>query len=554
MATEEIFPMNIIVDESWIEGLKLLVEKDEAEEIGSKYRWATKKGRVKVDVESWGEKSLLAFKGLLEAKVAEGGAAAGSAKLSVGQLEQWLEIRKNPDSTVVTKLENFPAAMKLYVGGSARRWLFEQRGDGNTVPWFVETIDYHPPEKMRSPYVSVQMTAINSGHGRRSYRDESGKTMMIGPHDFRGRTVSRVLQEKGYYLETPSRTASYEAEVNKYLELANRDGFQMSVTGKCYLNKGWGDSGMRTVGQAGRPAKMVVDPPDGEEGASSVVCGFWDDKPEDHLWELPVHPVLEMFDLDEHADYKVHVNNAVPYVYDRKVGSKLVLPKDIKDFIETLVEYSANKFQDIVGGKEGGTIIMLEGPPGTGKTLSAEVYSEVMERPLYKVQSSQLGTSVQKLEEELKTVLRRAERWEAILLIDEADVYIRERGNDIEQNAIVGVFLRVLEYYRGVMFLTTNKGTCVDDAIVSRCTARFRYKNPEPEDQVRLWKVLSAQNGIELPESEIRLVVARMSKLSGRDIKNLLKLAYVASLRKKEPVTAGLITFVERFKQSGDKA
>jgi hypothetical protein len=64
---------------------------------------------------------------------------------------------------------------------------------------------------------------------------------------------------------------------------------------------------------------------------------------------------------------------------------------------------------------------------------------------------------------------------------------------------------------------------------------------------------LSEQNGIDLPDSEIRLIVGHLKNLSGRDIKNLLKLAYVASLRKGQPVTAGLVSYVERFKQSGTK-
>src|SRR6185295_19284784 len=104
----------------------------------------------------------------------------------------------------------------------------------------------------------------------------------------------------------------------------------------------------------------------------------------------------------------------------------------------------------IVAGKTGGTIVFCTGEPGTGKTLTGEVFSEVIKRPLYVVQCSQLGTDEEELEKQLKKVLRRAQRWGAILLIDEADVYVRERGDDIQQNAIVGVFLRVLEYYRGI--------------------------------------------------------------------------------------------------------
>jgi AAA+ superfamily predicted ATPase len=264
-----------------------------------------------------------------------------------------------------------------------------------------------------------------------------------------------------------------------------------------------------------------------------------------------MHPVFEMFDLDEHADYRVHVNNAEPYVYDDTVDQKLVLPKEVKNFLEVLIEHSKNKFEDIIGGKEGGTIVLIEGSPGIGKTLTAEVYSEKMHRPLYKVQSSQLGINAGTVEKQLKEVLQRAERWGAILLIDEADVYIHERGTDIGQNAIVGVFLRVLEYYRGVLFMTTNRGTTVDDAIISRTTARFLYETPSEADQKQLWRVLADQNKVELTDEEIDKIYANQPNLSGRDIKNLLKLAMVAAVSLGHKVTPRTIRFVSQFKQSG---
>ena len=541
--------MKVIVSEEWLEIIKKMLTKQEGEDFCDRYRWATKGGRIKVDIEKLSEKSLEAVYNFLKEK---GDGGDGSAKLSAGQVKQWIEIRKNPDGQVVSKLENLPSAMKQYIIKSEHKYLFEQLEDGNMVPWFVEDIKYEEPRPYTQAHVCVTMSALNSEHkrGRRS-SGEDGKCLTILAEDFRKRTVSQILREQKFYLETPERMKSYDEERQRYIELSEQDGYQMNVTGKCNLVGGWYDSGFRGVERAGRPAKMVIDTAsDNEKDHTATECKYWIDKPEDHLWQLPTHPVLRMFDLDEHAHYRVHVNNATPYQYDTKVGDKLVLPKDVKDFIETLVEHSSNKFQDIVGGKEGGTIILLEGPPGTGKTLSAEVYSEVMRRPLYKVQSSQLGTSAKGLEDELKEVLQRAEKWGAILLIDEADVYIRSRGEDINQNAIVGVFLRVLEYYRGVLFMTTNRGTSIDDAIVSRMTARFRYKMPSKEEQVDLWKVLAAQNNIEIEGKEIGLIVQSNKGMTGRDIKNVLKLAYVLALKKKQPITAGLVAYVSRFKQS----
>jgi len=548
--------MKVIVYEDWLSSIEQLLPDNERDAFGKKYtKWSAQGGKTKIDIAKWSTEALSKLYDFLDGKAAVGDKLSGSAKLSRSLVKQWQEIRSNPDGQVVTKLENLAPAIVEFVKRSEHRYLFEQRKDGNMVPWFVMEVKYNEPSDFNAAHVSVSLEALNSGHPvgrRRGRRDDAGHVFRIVSSDFRKKTVSMVLADKGYYLETPERMESYAKETDKYLLYCNQDGFQMNVTGKCYLIGGWYSSEYRNVEKSGKPAKMVVDPPDAERENSSVECEFWDDKPVEYLWTLPVHPTLELFDLEEHADYRAHVNNVEPYVYDTKVGDKLVLPPDVKDFIETLVEYSSNRFVDIVGGKEGGTVLLLEGPPGTGKTLSAEVYAEVMKRPLYKVQSSQLGISSQSLEETLKEVLRRSERWGAILLIDEADVYIHARGDDIHQNAVVGVFLRVLEYYRGVLFLTTNRGTTVDDAIISRLTARFRYKNPTPDEQMKLWSVLAAQNGISLSRGEIELIVSKNKKLSGRDIKNLLKLAYVAGMKNGTGVTAGVVDYVSRFKQSED--
>ena len=545
--------MKIIISGQWMKVVEEMIPAGDCRvRFHQRFGYYSEERKAKIEIADWPKDSVKKLFDFLGKEAAKGDR---SAQMSQRVVQTWMELQDNPDGQAVAKLENVDSAMARYIGTSEHRWVFEQLPDENLVPWFVDSIKYEERTKFSSAHVDVYLSALNTGTARKRDRDGEGRSFSILACEIQKKTMSQILENKGFYLETPDRVKSYQKEVDRFLNYHEQDGFQMSVTGKCKSSDSWHGYKFRNVEKAGRPAKMVVDPGEEEnKDVSAVECKFWVDKPEEHLWILPIHPILDMFDLDEHCDYRVHINNAVPYVYDKKVGDKLVLPADVKDFIETLVEHSKNHFVDIVGSKEGGTILLLEGPAGTGKTLTAEVYSEVMERPLYRVQSSQLGTSAQGLEKELQTVLGRSERWGAILLIDEADVYIHERGSDIEQNAIVGVFLRVLEYYRGVLFMTTNRGTLVDDAIISRLTARFRYKNPTADEQEQLWRVLASQNKIDLPESEIKVIVKSMRNLSGRDIKNLLKLAYVASLKKGSgKVSAETIKYVSRFKQSDDE-
>ena len=530
----------VLVQESWLEDIKKLLNEDEIESTGT-WRYQVNRGKLKIDVATWSDATLDKFAKYLDSKSEDRG-----CKLSRNVLQQWIDIKSNPDGRPVSKFENVAAGLKTYIEKSEHKYLFEQRADDNMVPWFVRSIEYIEATQNHGPSVEITLGAANSGY---TVRSGEGRQETLRAEDCRQLTMSQILAAQGYFLETPESIKAYEAEVEKYLKYCNKDGLQMNVSRKAYVDSGWSKFGWRNVEKSGRPAKMVVDPPERERSEVAIFCPFWN-KNEDKVWALPVHPVLDCFDLEEHADYRVHVNNVEPYVYDVKVGEKLVLPADMKDFIEVLIEHSKNKFVDIVGGKEGGTIILLEGPPGTGKTLTAEIYSEVMQRPLYKVQSSQLGVDAESVEKQLKEVLQRSERWGAILLIDESDVYIRARGEDINQNAIVGVFLRVLEYYRGVLFMTTNRGTSVDDAIISRLTARFIYTNPDFPAQMKLWSVLAAQNGIKLDVADIKPIVEEFDHLSGRDIKNLLKLAYVVSLKRNKPINYKLIESIAKFRQT----
>jgi len=54
-------------------------------------------------------------------------------------------------------------------------------------------------------------------------------------------------------------------------------------------------------------------------------------------------------------------------------------------------------------------------------------------------------------------ILERNNRWDAVLLLDEADVFLEARSaHDLERYKLVSIFLRLLEYYEGILFLTTS--------------------------------------------------------------------------------------------------
>lgn len=95
--------------------------------------------------------------------------------------------------------------------------------------------------------------------------------------------------------------------------------------------------------------------------------------------------------------------------------------------------------------------------------------ADLVQRPLYPITCGDLGSTALEIEKELSKHFDRASRWDCVMLLDEADVFLARRSReDHTRNAIVSVFLRMLEYYKGILFLTTNRIGTFDEAFKSR--------------------------------------------------------------------------------------
>ncbi|KAF2269174.1 hypothetical protein CC78DRAFT_575278 [Lojkania enalia] len=145
--------------------------------------------------------------------------------------------------------------------------------------------------------------------------------------------------------------------------------------------------------------------------------------------------------------------------------------------------------QDIVRGKGQGLIILLHGAPGTGKTLTAETVAEATRRPLLSVTCGDIGGDPFELEHTLERIFTLAHRWGCVLLLDEADVFLAARDREnFDRNGMVSVFLRVLEYYSGILILTSNREGVIDEAFKSRIHLSLRYPPLSWDTTKAIWK------------------------------------------------------------------
>ncbi|KAL3481693.1 hypothetical protein BJX99DRAFT_218133 [Aspergillus californicus] len=197
----------------------------------------------------------------------------------------------------------------------------------------------------------------------------------------------------------------------------------------------------------------------------------------------------------------------------------LVIPDTYRDLLIALVQShtSENKQKssmDLVHGKGRGLFILLHGPPGVGKTSTAELISTYTKRPLYSITCGDIGLTPRRIERSLTKHFSLANKWGCVLLLDEADVFLMKRDwRDINRNALVSVFLRVLEYYSGILFLTTNRIGVIDEAFKSRMHICLRYPSISLESTRSIWDKLMNRITADNKTRDVQVAFARSELL-----------------------------------------
>ncbi|KAL2066084.1 hypothetical protein VTL71DRAFT_2155 [Oculimacula yallundae] len=219
---------------------------------------------------------------------------------------------------------------------------------------------------------------------------------------------------------------------------------------------------------------------------------------------------------------------------------QLLLPKNHKELVHALVKnHGSEDFDDMIKGKGKGLVFVLHGAPGVGKTFTAESIADDVRRPLYVVNSGELGVTPYEVENHLNSALKLATHWGAIVLIDEADVFLEQRTvHDLTRNCLVSLFLRILEYYEGILFLTTNRLTSFDLAFKSRIHLALKYTALDHQRRKELWKLFISRTSKEPLQPWDDDVLDSLAKvdINGRQIKNSVRTASTLARSMKMPL------------------
>ncbi|KAI5475272.1 AAA family ATPase [Pseudohyphozyma bogoriensis] len=323
----------------------------------------------------------------------------------------------------------------------------------------------------------------------------------------------------------------------------------------------------------------------------------------EELWHL-LPPTVFGFSLVQREWREMMVTQFEDVAFNEKAWDQLVLENDQKDLIRGLVEQNSlhskgraevrssssasvvkeqdtepekevekaeeggkpPKMVDFIAGKGGGLVIALHGRPGVGKTLTAEAVAEHLKVPLYSIGAGELGVTADVLEKRLRDTLDVASTWGAVMLIDEADVFLEQRSlHDVARNAMVSCFLRLLEYHSGILVLTTNRIRTIDPA---RFSIALTYPDLDAAKRKQIWQTFIECAGFKIvdanPDSDTTgisnkyLTKLAQKPFNGRSIKNIVRTAQALAASKgegmKEEHVGTVMRLSERFMEDFKEA
>ncbi len=159
-------------------------------------------------------------------------------------------------------------------------------------------------------------------------------------------------------------------------------------------------------------------------------------------------------------------------------GARRVVTHYDLGFVNTESHFEVPKIIEALCRKGYGTLC-FHGPPGTGKTALAEHIAHALQRPLMIRQASDIMSKyVGETEQNMAKMFDEAQTEQAVLLLDEADSFLRsrrmaERSYEVSE---VNEMLQGMERFSGVFICTTNLFQDFDEAALRRFTFKIRFK------------------------------------------------------------------------------
>ena len=184
---------------------------------------------------------------------------------------------------------------------------------------------------------------------------------------------------------------------------------------------------------------------------------------------------------------------------------------------------------------------LFYGPPGTGKTLTATLIGKKNNKPVYRVDLSQVVSKyIGETEKNLASIFDIAENKDWILFFDEAESLFSKRtgvsdSKDKHANQQTSYLLQRVENFNGLIILATNLKPNIDLAFSRRIQSIINFPIPNANDREKLWiNALKNISDLALPFVK---EISKSYEISGGVIKNVIQYAWLVSKRANEPIS-----------------
>ncbi|KAI1333970.1 hypothetical protein F5Y15DRAFT_430214 [Xylariaceae sp. FL0016] len=249
------------------------------------------------------------------------------------------------------------------------------------------------------------------------------------------------------------------------------------------------------------------------------------------------------YSLREKKWVSINIDQTSEVLWNKNAFKRLVLEEETKDLLRALIDVrmsDSKNLKDLVAGK--GNVRLLTSMSSPNYANEIINVAEFAEKPLYRVTCGDIGTTPTGVEHYLETVLYLGKIWDCVLLLDEADVFLEERSvSDLHRNSLVSIFLRVLEFYEGIMILTTNRVGTFVEAFQSRTRVALPYEPITHKSRKAIWRNFfemleedDEEIKVNIRDLHSRLTDLASFKMNGRQIRNVLLTARQMALHRHE--------------------
>ena len=170
-------------------------------------------------------------------------------------------------------------------------------------------------------------------------------------------------------------------------------------------------------------------------------------------------------------------------------GTRAVVTQYDLGLVNTESRFALPKVIEALRRRGNGSLCFY-GPPGTGKTALAEHIAASLQRPLMVRQASDIVSKfLGETEQNMARMFAEAEAEQAVLLLDEADSFLRnrrlaERSYEISE---VNEMLQGMERHAGLFICTTNLFDELDEAALRRFTFKIRFHPLNPAQRLSMF-------------------------------------------------------------------